>query len=179
MGGSRHADPTSPRKHVDREAATLVCHARRLKQRGWRGLLLDGKNSDPSINRRVRELRRTILKALYEGGARILLGTDSPQIFSVPGFAMHREMGLWVDLGMTPYQVLESGTRRAAEYFDLADEFGSVAVGHRADLLLLTENPMEDIANVSKRAGVMVNGRWISEAQIQDRLADIATFYGN
>ena len=136
-------------------------------------------NSDPSINRRVRELRRTILKALYEGGARILLGTDSPQIFSVPGFAMHREMGLWVDLGMTPYQVLESGTRRAAEYFDLADEFGSVAVGHRADLLLLTENPMEDIANVSKRAGVMVNGRWISEAQIQDRLAEIATFYGN
>ena len=135
--------------------------------------------SDPSINRRVRELRRTILKALHEGGARILLGTDSPQIFSVPGFAMHREMGLWVDLGMTPYQVLESGTRRAAEYFDLADEFGSVAVGHRADLLLLTENPMEDIANVSKRAGVMVNGRWISEAQIQDRLADIATFYGN
>jgi len=43
----------------------------------------------------------------------------------------------------------------------------------------LTANPIEDIANVAQRAGVMVNGRWIPETQIQDRLADIAIFYGN
>ena len=135
--------------------------------------------SDPQTNRRVRALRRTILKALHDGGAPILLGTDSPQIFSVPGFAMHHEMALWVEIGMTPYEVLETGTRRVAEYFDATDDFGSVAVGHRADLLLLTANPVEDIANVASRAGVMVNGRWMTEAQIQDRLADIAIFYGN
>ena len=134
---------------------------------------------DPETNRRVSALRRTILKALHDGGAAILLGTDSPQIFSVPGFAMHHEMALWVEVGMTPYQVLETGTRRVAEYFDATDDFGSVAVGHRADLLLLTENPIEDIGNVASRAGVMVNGRWIPEQQIQDRLADIAVFYGN
>ena len=79
----------------------------------------------------------------------------------------------------TPYQVLETGTRRVAEYFDATDDFGSVAVGHRADLLLLTANPIEDIANVASRAGVMVNGRWIPERQIQDRLASIAILYGN
>ena len=130
-------------------------------------------------NRRVSTLRRTILRALHDGGAPILLGTDSPQIFSVPGFAMHHEMALWVEIGMTPYQVLETGTRRVAEYFDATDDFGSVTVGHRADLLLLTANPIEDIGNVASRAGVMVNGRWIPERQIQDRLADIAVFYGN
>ena len=135
--------------------------------------------SDLEMNRRVSALRRTILKALHDGGAPILLGTDSPQIFSVPGFAMHHEMALWVEIGMTPYQVLETGTRRVAEYFDATDDFGSVAVGHRADLLLLTANPIEDIGNVASRAGVMVNGRWIPERQIQDRLADIAVFYGN
>ena len=135
--------------------------------------------ADPETNRRVRALRRTILTALHAGGAPILLGTDSPQIFSVPGFAMHHEMRLWVEIGMTPYQVLETGTRRGAEYFDATDDFGSVAVGHRADLLLLTANPIEDIANVASRAGVMVNGRWIPERQIQDRLASIAIFYGN
>ena len=125
--------------------------------------------ADPETNRRVSALRRTILKALHDGGVPILLGTDSPQIFSVPGFAMHHEMRLWVEIGMTPYQVLETGTRRVAEYFDATNDFGSVAVGHRADLLLLTANPIEDIANVASRAGVMVNGRWIPERQIQDR----------
>ena len=135
--------------------------------------------ADPETNRRVSALRRTILKALHDGGVPILLGTDSPQIFSVPGFAMHHEMRLWVEIGMTPYQVLETGTRRVAEYFDATNDFGSVAVGHRADLLLLTANPIEDIANVASRAGVMVNGRWIPERQIQDRLASIAIFYGN
>jgi imidazolonepropionase-like amidohydrolase len=135
--------------------------------------------SDQATNRRISDLRRSIFSALHEGGAPLLLGTDSPQIFSVPGFAMHREMALWVELGMSPYEVLETGTRRVAEYFDATDDFGSVAVGHRADLLLLNANPIEDIANVSSRGGVMVNGRWMPEAQIQERLAAIATTYGN
>ena len=135
--------------------------------------------SDPATNRRVSDLRRSILTALHEGGAPLLLGTDSPQIFSVPGFAMHREMALWVQLGMTPYEVLETGTRRVAEYFHATDDFGSVAVGHRADLLLLTANPIDDIANVASRGGVMVNGRWMPEAQIQERLAEMATTYGH
>jgi len=135
--------------------------------------------SDQATNRRISDLRRSIFSALHEGGVPLLLGTDSPQIFSVPGFAMHREMALWVELGMSPYEVLETGTRRVAEYFDATDDFGSVAVGHRADLLLLNANPIEDIANVSSRGGVMVNGRWMPEAQIQERLAAIATTYGN
>ena len=132
--------------------------------------------TDRDTNRRVTALRRTILKALHDGGASILVGTDSPQIFNVPGFAMHLEMRLWVEIGMSPYQVLEAATRRVAEYFDATDEFGSVAVGHRADLVLLTANPIEDIANVALRAGVMVHGRWMPEQQIQDRLAEIAVF---
>lgn len=135
--------------------------------------------SDLAANRRVSDLRRSIFTALHEGGAPLLLGTDSPQVFSVPGFSMHREMALWVELGMTPYEVLETGTRRVAEYFDATDDFGSVAVGHRADLLLLTANPIDDIANVASRAGVMANGRWMPEAEIQERLAAVATTYGH
>ena len=135
--------------------------------------------NDQAMNRRVRELRRALLRALHQGGARMLLGTDAPRLFSVPGFSLHHEMALWVELGMTPYEVLEAGTRRAAEYLDATGDFGSVAVGHRADLLLLRKNPIEDIANVASRAGVMVNGRWIPEAQIQERLTAIAGFYGH
>ncbi len=135
--------------------------------------------ADPEPNRRVADLRRRILQALHEGGVPILLGTDSPQIFSVPGFSIHHEMALWVEVGMTPYEVLEAGTRRVAEYFDAADDFGTIEIGRRADLLLLTANPVDDIANVARRGGVMVNGNWWSEARIQERLAGIAQFYGN
>ena len=135
--------------------------------------------TDVESNRRVAALRRRILAALHAGGANIALGTDSPQIFSVPGFAMHHEMGLYVEVGMTPYEVLEIGTRRPAEYFGAEDEFGTVAVGRRADLILLAANPLEDIGNVRGPAGVMVGGRWIPGAEIEDRLAQIARFYGN
>ncbi len=135
--------------------------------------------SDIEANRRVADLRRRILRALYLGGANIALGTDSPQIFSVPGFAMHHEMALYVDVGMTPYDVLEIGTRRPAEYFGAEGEFGTVAVGLRADLILLDANPIDDIANVRNPAGVMVRGRWIDRAEIDERLAAMARFYGH
>ena len=136
-------------------------------------------STDIGTNRRVASLRRNILAALHEGGANIALGTDSPQIFSVPGFAMYHEMALYVEVGMTPYEVLEIGTRRPAEYFDAADQFGTVAVGSRADLILLKANPADDIGSVRNRVGVMVNGRWIPADEIERRLREIALFYGN
>ena len=136
-------------------------------------------STDIETNRRVAALRRNILAALHEGGANIALGTDSPQIFSVPGFAMYHEMALYAEVGMTPYEVLEIGTRRPAEYFDAADQFGTVAVGSRADLILLEANPADDIGSVRNRVGVMVNGRWIPADEIERRLREIALFYGN
>ena len=137
------------------------------------------ESTDIETNRRIAELRRNILAALHEGGANIALGTDSPQIFSVPGFAMYHEMALYTEVGMTPYEVLEIGTRRPAEYFDAVDQFGTVAVGRRADLILLEANPADDIGRIRNRVGVMVNGRWIPADEIARRLREIALFYGN
>ena len=147
---------------------------------GWERAVADRLgSSDVETNRRVAQLRRRVLQALHRGGANIALGTDSPQIFNVPGFAMHREMALYAELGMTPYEVLEIGTRKPAEYFDATDDFGTVAVGRRADLVLLTANPLDDIGNAARRAGVMANGRWYPEDEIQRRLEEMARFYGN
>ena len=134
-------------------------------------------NGDVQTNQRLAALRRTVLRALYEGGVNIALGTDSPQTFSVPGFSVHREMQLYADIGMTPYDILEIGTLKPAEYFGATREFGMVAVGRRADLILLTANPVEDIANTEKQAGVMVGGRWLSNKEIKQRLEAIASHY--
>ena len=124
---------------------------------------------------RVMELRRKIVRALKAANAPIALGTDSPQMFSVPGFSTHRELKLMVDdLGYTPYQALESGTLRVAEYFGTTAETGTIAQGKRADLILLNANPLTSIANTQNPAGVVVNGRWIPASEIRPRLEEIA-----
>lgn len=133
------------------------------------------EEADTDAMHQLAMLRRRILKALYDGGARILLGTDSPQIFSVPGFSIHREMKLYSEIGMKTYDVLASGTRVPGEF--LRSDFGTVELGQRADLLLLEANPLEDVANLSERVAVMVNGELITEDAIQERLEEIAESY--
>ena len=133
--------------------------------------------SDLPERRRVVALRRKLIKALYDGGAPLLLGVDSPQIFSVPGFSIHREMRVMVEAGLTPYEALVTGTRNIAIHFGTGEETGTVAVGKRADLILLESNPLADIGNVAQRAGVMVNGQWLPESEIQERLEEIAESY--
>ena len=124
---------------------------------------------------RVMELRRKIFKALKAANAPIALGTDSPQMFSVPGFSTHRELKLMVDeLGYTPYEALEAGTLKVAQYFGTTADTGTIAQGKRADLILLNANPLTNIANTEDRAGVMVNGRWLPASDIQKTLGSIA-----
>lgn len=121
--------------------------------------------------------RIEILRALSEGGVRVLMGTDAPQQFSVPGFSLHRELAWMTRAGMTPYEILVSGTRNVGAYFADQDEFGTIEPGKRADLVLLEANPLRDVANLAKISGVMVRGRWIPKAEIDRRLAAIAKRY--
>ncbi len=121
--------------------------------------------------------RMRIMKALSDAGARILLGSDAPQQFNVPGFSIHLEMQRMVDAGMTPYQVLRSGTIDVGRHYGPRGDFGSIAIGHRADFILLSANPLDNVANVQRREGVMLRGRWLPEAEIQKRLDQIAAAF--
>jgi imidazolonepropionase-like amidohydrolase len=121
--------------------------------------------------------RRRILEALHKGGVKILMGTDAPQQYSVPGFSLHRELTRMLEAGMTPYDILRSGTANVGEYFAKQDSFGTIEPGKRADLVLLRANPLADITNVSKIDGVMVRGRWFSRADLDAGLARIETKY--
>lgn len=136
-----------------------------------------GRVQGDSARRAWRATRMGILSALHRAGVPILLGTDAPQVFSVPGFSIHREMTTMVEAGMTPYEVLYSGTRAVAQHFGTTSETGSIEVGKRADLILVDANPLSNVANVQRRAGVMINGRWLPEAEIQRALAAIAAGY--
>jgi imidazolonepropionase-like amidohydrolase len=135
----------------------------------------------PEIAARYLALRRQALKALADAGAPLMMGTDTPQLFMVPGFSIHREMAMVSEAGLTPFQIYESGSRNIARYvaevLKQDGRFGTVAVGNRADLVLLDGNPLSSVANLTKRAGVMVKGRWVSAAEIEKGLAELAARY--
>jgi len=120
------------------------------------------------------EVRRRIIKALHDAGAGLLLGSDAPQVFQVPGFSIQHELEILVDSGLSPYEALRVGTYNVAEYFGALDDFGTIEVGRSADFVLVNGDPLTDIGNMADRAGVMIRGRWVSAAEIDERLEAIA-----
>jgi len=135
------------------------------------------QSGDAKQGQRVLELRNKILKALQEGTGKVMLGSDAPQLFSVPGFSLHREMQAMARAGLTPYQILAAGTRNPAVYLKAESDFGTVEAGKRADLILIDDNPLKDVANVAKRSGVMLRGQWLPEEKLRRMLDDLAAAY--
>jgi len=121
------------------------------------------------IGARAIEIRRKIIVALHAAGAGLLLGSDAPQVFNVPGFSLHHELGFLVAAGLTPFEALQTGTTAVAEF--LGTNTGVVAVGYEADLVLLDANPLLDIGNTRRIHGVMVRGDWYPSSELQERLA--------
>jgi hypothetical protein len=146
-------------------------------------------------------LRGQFIKALQDAGAGLLVGSDRLQskaptippttfvrVFSpkakltfdglfeaVYGYpsATHRELEALVDVGLSPYQALVAGTRNVAIYFGTLKESGTIAVGKRADAVLLSGNPLQDIRHTARPAGVMLGGRWLPREAIDARVAAI------
>ncbi|WP_148306191.1 amidohydrolase family protein [Gemmatirosa kalamazoonensis] len=110
-------------------------------------------------------LRRRIVRALHDAGAKLLVGSDSPQLYMAPGDAALREIDAFVAAGLTPYAALEAATRNPAEWLGRTDA-GTVAAGKRADLVLLDANPLVDTANLRKVAGLFVGGRWLDASTL-------------
>jgi imidazolonepropionase-like amidohydrolase len=139
---------------------------------------LDSRLKNPEFNADEAKLyienRMRIMRALYAGGVTILLGSDAPQQFNVPGFSIYREMERMAAAGMSTFDILASGTSNVGAYFRTWDDFGTVAVGKRADLILLDANPLESLAHLERRSGVMVRGRWLPASEIRTRLDEIA-----
>lgn len=123
------------------------------------------------------EFRTYILSEMNKAGVKILMGTDAPQLFSVPGFSIHRELPSMKAAGMTNYEIIQSGTKNVGEYFADWDDFGIIAEGQRADLVLVNGNPLEDLTTIENHSGVMVQGLWYSREMIDGKLAEIEEYY--
>jgi hypothetical protein len=115
------------------------------------------------------ELRRNLIYECQRNGVGLLLGSDGPQVFNVPGFSVHHELKYMVDAGLTPFQALQSGTVNVAKYFNLTNS-GMIKTGYVSDMVLLDANPLENIENTKKIAGVMLGNHWLPKDIIKTDL---------
>ena len=120
-------------------------------------------------------LDKKLLKAFKNTNILLLLSTDAGTggMGVVPGFSIHDELRILVENGFSPYEAIATGTVNASKVVKRMigkDEFGIIAPGKRADLLLVSQNPLEDVANVRKIVGVMAAGRWYDQEALAKML---------
>ena len=148
-----------------------------MNQKRNRGQGDAAQQMTPERRARYLTLRRQMLKVLADEGAPLLMGTDSPQMFNVPGYALHRELAVARASGLTTFQILQSGTRNVGRYVreSLKEDgaFGTVTAGEWADLVLLDANPLENLDHLTRRSGVFVRGRWLPASELNAGLERI------
>ena len=135
--------------------------------------IAESMDSDPlDVRRRFVEHELEIVRALHAAGVPFLAGTDTPAGVDVtPGISLHLELQRFVDAGLTPLEALQTATINPARFFGRTSDFGSVQAGRLADLLILSANPLEDIANTRTISGLVADGRYWAPTEI-DRLRE-------
>jgi len=120
-------------------------------------------------------LQAYLVKGFRDAGVRLLAGTDAPvTAVVIPGFSLHEELANLVEAGLTPYEALRTATYNPADFLDALNEFGTVSLGRRADVILIDRNPLQSINAVSEISGVMLRGRWIPRAELRKMLDELA-----
>ncbi len=136
---------------------------------------------DPAGRARMREMlafQKTLVRALQRTGVPMMTGTDAGLPLLAPGTSLLDEIEALHDVGFSAYEALEAATRNPGRFIrtfrDPAASFGTVTVGARADLVLLDGNPLDDITQLRRPAGVMVRGRWYDRAALREILRTVA-----
>jgi hypothetical protein len=131
-------------------------------------------STDGAIKAKTFEQRSQIVGAMQRAGVPILAGTDAAwyQPYTYAGFSLHDELGLLVGAGLTPAQAIQSATIGPARFLSMDKDLGSIEKGKLADLVLLSADPLQNIANTQKIEAVIVNGRFLDRKELDSLLLD-------
>ncbi|MDX1332931.1 MAG: amidohydrolase family protein, partial [Robiginitalea sp.] len=135
---------------------------------------MDDPSWDAETWKSLDAIRLELIRRLSTEGYGLLLGSDAPQLFNVPGFSLQHEIAGMRRAGLSPVEILRMGTIYPARFFGQEDAWGSLDEGKSADIVLLEKNPLEDSAFLGSRKGVMVRGVWYSREDLEKRLQEIA-----
>jgi imidazolonepropionase-like amidohydrolase len=137
-------------------------------------IMHDFNTDDLATRRRFVEKELEVVNAMHRAGVSFLAGTDTPPgVYIFPGFSLHEELQRFVAAGFTPMEALQTATLNPAKFLGMDDRLGTVEKGKFADLVLLDANPLDDIRNTQKIAGVIANGRYFSRTDLDKMLAGV------
>jgi imidazolonepropionase-like amidohydrolase len=156
------------------EALGCVPHSMRLRWENRRNAVI--KNSAPedfAFRQQMFEKSRALVSLMHRAGIRLLAGTDALDGYVVPGLSLHQELALMVEAGLTPLEALQAATLHAARFLGKDKEFGTIAEGKLADLILLDASPLSDIHNTQKISAVVSNGRLLDRQALNDMLTTV------
>ena len=99
-----------------------------------------------------------LTKMMYDNGVTLLSGSDIPNFDLVPGASLHHELELLVEAGISPLEVIKIATRNGAHAVSIEEDVGTIEPGKQADMIILSDDPLEDISNTKKIEAVINNG---------------------
>jgi predicted amidohydrolase YtcJ len=121
---------------------------------------------DPTVREQLPYLD-LLVKRAEQAGVKLLAGTDTGDPGTQPGITLHQELSLLVQGGLTPLEALRTATLEPARFLGWDENLGTLKKGMLADLVLLDANPLSDIRNVSKIAGVAFEGRYFTSHELR------------
>lgn len=107
-----------------------------------------------------------MVKRFYDSGVLITAGTDAGMPWMTHGVSLHRELELLVKAGIPALEVIKIATRNGAQALHILDEAGTIEVGKQADVIVLSENPIENIKNTRKIEMIFQKGKSIDHKSI-------------
>lgn len=142
----------------------------------WLKFNARSRASAQSPERRAKyvDLRNKITKAIYDASGKIMAGSDTLEFLLLYGFSLHRELKALNEAGLSTFATLEAATKNPADFFGTLNKTGTIEKGKIADLVLLNANPLENISNTEKRAGVMLKGKYYPQTEMNKWLDEIA-----
>lgn len=134
---------------------------------------------DLATRKKFIEKELEVAEMLHKAGVPFLAGTDTPAgVHIFPGFSLHEELQRFVAAGFTPLEALQTATLNPAHFFDMEEQLGTVEKGKLADLVILSGNPLEDIANTQKITGVILDGHYFSRGDLDKMLTRVQAAAG-
>lgn len=142
---------------------------------GWAATASEASDDPMSGDTRFGDWSLKLVGDMHASGVPVGAGTDTPIGMALPGFSLHAELQMLVRAGLDPLAALEAATVMPARFFGLQDRMGNIATDLRADMLLLSANPLDDIANTQKIDTVISRGRVMPRTALAEKLRQAVT----
>jgi imidazolonepropionase-like amidohydrolase len=128
------------------------------------------RSEDRNKSKQSFETRLNYLRYIYRQGGKLLLSPDASGIYGIPGFGIHTEMQHFSNADISNYDILKSTCYNLSEMLNSENEWGTIKIGTKSDMILLNANPIENIEHAKEINGIVLNGKFYPKEKLESEL---------